>query len=214
LSSAQVFAPPNPVIESKLVETDDPSLYLLELDCRANMGRRYSGQTCPHCPAGREDGAIETSHHWLSCEAYSELRAGLDPKLNLDHRVVYLRRVQLHRMELEKELAVYSPILLRIIHTLTNNTMMRLHATKRRSCSDLDMLFRGLGPCRTSSDRGCFQGVSYGCGVYMFCYLLPRSDDLYGCTLGQMGARGVYKQMDTDPHCYTMELTLNKVKVK
>jgi hypothetical protein len=74
------------------------------LDCRANMGRRYSGKTCPHCPAGREDGAIETSHHWLSCEAYWELRAGLDPELNLDHRVVYLRRVQLHRIELKKEL--------------------------------------------------------------------------------------------------------------
>jgi hypothetical protein len=74
------------------------------LDCRANMGRRYSGKTCPHCQAGREDGEIESSLHWLSCEAYSELRAGMDPELNLDHRVVYLRRVQLHRMELEKEL--------------------------------------------------------------------------------------------------------------
>jgi hypothetical protein len=74
------------------------------LDNRANMGRRYSSKTCPHCPAGREDGAIETSHHWLNCEAYWELRAGLDPELNLDHRVVYLRLVQLHRIELEKEL--------------------------------------------------------------------------------------------------------------
>ena len=31
------------------------------LDNRANMGRRYSGKTCPHCEDGREDGAIESS---------------------------------------------------------------------------------------------------------------------------------------------------------
>ena len=74
------------------------------LDNRANMGRRYSGKTCPHCEAGREDGAIESSQHWLSCEAYVELRAGLDPEYDLDDRVVFLRRVQIHRTTLEKEL--------------------------------------------------------------------------------------------------------------
>ena len=47
------------------------------LDNRANMGRRYSGKTCPHCEDGREDGAIESSRHWLTCEPYSELRAVL-----------------------------------------------------------------------------------------------------------------------------------------
>ena len=71
------------------------------LDNRANMGRRYSGKTCPHCESGREDGAIESSQHWLSCEAYTELRTGLDPESNLDHRIVFLRRVQLHRITLE-----------------------------------------------------------------------------------------------------------------
>ena len=74
------------------------------LDNRANMGRRYSGKTCPHCEVGREDGAIESSRHWLTCEAYSELRAGLDPEYNVDHRIVFLRRVQLHRLQLEKDL--------------------------------------------------------------------------------------------------------------
>jgi hypothetical protein len=54
------------------------------LDNRANMGRRYSGKTCPHCEADREDGAIESSQHWLTCEAYAELRAGLDPECNLE----------------------------------------------------------------------------------------------------------------------------------
>jgi hypothetical protein len=74
------------------------------LDNRANMGRRYSGKTCPHCEDGREDGAIESSRHWLTCDAYSELRAGLDPENNVDHRIVFLRRVQLHRLQLEKDL--------------------------------------------------------------------------------------------------------------
>ena len=74
------------------------------LDNRANMGRRYSGKTCPHCEDGREDGAIESSRHWLLCEAYTELRSGLDPEDNVDHRVVFLRRVQLHRLQLEKDL--------------------------------------------------------------------------------------------------------------
>jgi hypothetical protein len=74
------------------------------LDNRANMGRRSSGTTCPHCEDGREDGAIESSRHWLTCEAYSELRAGLDPEDNVDHRIVFLRRVQLHRLQLEKDL--------------------------------------------------------------------------------------------------------------
>ena len=74
------------------------------LDNRANMGRRYSGKTCPHCEDGREDGAIESSRHWLTCTAYTELRAGLDPELNIDHRVVFIRRVQLHRLQLEKDL--------------------------------------------------------------------------------------------------------------
>ena len=74
------------------------------LDNRANMDRRYSGKTCPHCEDGREDGVIESSHHWLSCEAYAELRAGLDPENNVDHIVVFFRRVQLHRLQLEKDL--------------------------------------------------------------------------------------------------------------
>ena len=74
------------------------------LDNRGNMGRRYSSKTCPHCEDGREDGAIESSRHWLTCDAYTELRVGLDPEFNVDHRVVFLRRVQLHRMQLEKDL--------------------------------------------------------------------------------------------------------------
>ena len=74
------------------------------LDNRANMGRSYTGKTCPHCEDGREDGAIETSRHWLSCMAYSDLRRGLNPEEDIQDRVVFLRRVQLYRMTLEKDL--------------------------------------------------------------------------------------------------------------
>ena len=74
------------------------------LDNRANMGRHYTGKTCPHCEDRREEGAIETSRHWLSCTAYSDLRRGLDPEDDIQDRVVFLRRVQIHRMTLEKDL--------------------------------------------------------------------------------------------------------------
>ena len=72
------------------------------LDNRANMGKKYSGKACPHCPAGRQEGVEESSQHWLDCEAYVELRRGLDPECVLEDRVLYLRRVQALRTELEK----------------------------------------------------------------------------------------------------------------
>ena len=72
------------------------------LDNRANMGNKYSTKACPHCPAGRQHGMVESSHHWFSCDAYSEFRRGIDPEMNLQVRVLYLRRVQLLRAELEK----------------------------------------------------------------------------------------------------------------
>ena len=72
------------------------------LDNRANMGKKYQFKNCPHCPAGRQDMVVETSLHWLECDAYKELRWGIDPEFNLKDRVIYLRRVQLLRAELEK----------------------------------------------------------------------------------------------------------------
>ena len=72
------------------------------LDNRANMGKKYKSKECPHCILGREQGVEESSQHWLECEAYSELRRGLDPETILRDRVLYLRRVQLLRIELEK----------------------------------------------------------------------------------------------------------------
>ena len=72
------------------------------LDNRANMGRKYTSKACPHCPAGQLEGVEESSRHWLDCQAYAELRRGLDPECVLEDRVLYLRRVQALRIELEK----------------------------------------------------------------------------------------------------------------
>jgi hypothetical protein len=72
------------------------------LDNRANMGRKYSGKACPHCPAGQLEGVEESSQYWLEYQAYAELRRGLDPEGVLEDRVLYLRRVQALRTELEK----------------------------------------------------------------------------------------------------------------
>jgi hypothetical protein len=67
------------------------------------MPGKYAGaRACPHCPAGRESGEVETGEHWLTCEAYSELRQGLNPELCVKDRLKYLRLVQLVRIELEK----------------------------------------------------------------------------------------------------------------
>ena len=72
------------------------------LDNRADMGKRYSFKYCPHCPAGRQDGVVENSQHWLECSAYRALRVGVDPENVLEDRVRYIRRVQLLREQLEK----------------------------------------------------------------------------------------------------------------
>ena len=72
------------------------------LDNRANMGKKYKSKACPHCPAGRQSGVIETSQHWFDCDAYKKFREGVDPEMSFSDRVVFLRRVQLLRIELEK----------------------------------------------------------------------------------------------------------------
>ena len=74
------------------------------LDNRSCMGKRYSSKECPHCLEGREEGVEETSLHWISCSAYKELRHELDPLLVQGDRILYLRRVQALRKELEKNL--------------------------------------------------------------------------------------------------------------
>ena len=67
------------------------------------MPAKYGGlRVCPHCPEGREAGEEESGVHWLTCKAYSRVRQGLDPELNLEDRIIFLRRVQLIRTELKK----------------------------------------------------------------------------------------------------------------
>ena len=51
------------------------------LDNRANMGKKYKSKACPHCPAGRQDGVVETSLHWLECEAYKTFRYGYEDSI-------------------------------------------------------------------------------------------------------------------------------------
>ena len=74
------------------------------LDNRANMGKKYRSKACPHCTAGQLEKVEEFSQHWLECQAYVELRRGLDPENSLEDRVLYLRRVQILRTELVKNL--------------------------------------------------------------------------------------------------------------
>ena len=71
------------------------------LDNRGCMGKKYTSKACPHCPEGRQEGVEETSSHWLTCEAYAELRHGMNPELVLKDRIIYLRRVQKLRKMLE-----------------------------------------------------------------------------------------------------------------
>ena len=66
---------------------------------RANMGKSTE---CPHCIPGRVQGVDESSQLWLEWKAYSELRRGLDPENVLQGQVMYLIKVQLLRIELEK----------------------------------------------------------------------------------------------------------------
>ena len=74
------------------------------LDNRGCMGKKYNSKACPHCPEGRQGGVEETSSHWLTCQAYLELRHGIDPELVLKDRIIYIRRVQEMRKTLEARL--------------------------------------------------------------------------------------------------------------
>ena len=66
------------------------------------MGKRYKIKHCPHWPAGREQGVVESIQHCMQCEAYKELRRGLDPETSLPDKIKYLRSVQILGIELKK----------------------------------------------------------------------------------------------------------------
>ena len=75
------------------------------LDTRTTMKAKYNKQYhCPHCRDGRESGTLESPAHLMECQAYVDLRQGIDSELLLSDRPGYLRRVILKRKELEAKL--------------------------------------------------------------------------------------------------------------
>ena len=76
------------------------------LDTRTTMKGKYSKDQswCPHCDLGRSVGLAETPAHLLECDAYLNLRQGIDPELVDEDRAPYLSRVVLRRKELEEKL--------------------------------------------------------------------------------------------------------------
>ena len=45
---------------------------------------------------------LENNQHCMECSVYEELRRGVDPESVLKDRLIYLRRVQMLREEMEK----------------------------------------------------------------------------------------------------------------
>ena len=77
------------------------------IDTRMTKKWKYAKDkySCPHCREGREQGELETPSHLLtSCSAYSDLRAGVNPELVLEHRANFLIRAIARRKELEQKL--------------------------------------------------------------------------------------------------------------
>ena len=76
------------------------------LDTRTTMKAKYQKDQswCPHCLLGRSVGVAESPADLLECEAYSDLRRGIDPELVDTDRAPYLQKVVARRKELEEQL--------------------------------------------------------------------------------------------------------------
>ena len=75
------------------------------IDTRTTMKGKYNKKyNCPHCREGIKEGTLESPLHLLYCQAYSDLRQGMNPEQNYDERAVYLRKVIARRKELEGKL--------------------------------------------------------------------------------------------------------------
>ena len=74
------------------------------LETLSAMKGRYRQYACPHCCEGRDLGTLETPQHLMQCEAYLQLRQGLNPEEDLVDRSSCLRKVMAKRKELESEL--------------------------------------------------------------------------------------------------------------
>ena len=74
------------------------------IDTRTTMKGKYPrGQNwCPYCRAGWVEQRKESPSHLLTCDAYADLRVGLDPEMVRKDRAKNLRAVVARREELEK----------------------------------------------------------------------------------------------------------------
>ena len=72
------------------------------LDTRTTMKGKYkNGYWCPHCSDGTIRGTLESPGHRMQCEAYRDLRQGINPDDLQKDRPGYLRNVIARRKELE-----------------------------------------------------------------------------------------------------------------
>ena len=79
------------------------------IDTRTTMKGIYRhGYNCPHCEEGVSKGTLESPGHLLQCEAYVDLRQGINPECIPCDRAVYLRKVITRRKELEAKLVLAS----------------------------------------------------------------------------------------------------------
>ena len=74
------------------------------IDTRTSMKGKYKKYNCPHCREGMDEGVLESPQHLMQCEAYLDLRRGLNPEEDQLDRPGYLRNVIKRRKELEVKL--------------------------------------------------------------------------------------------------------------
>ena len=79
-----------------------------KIDTRTTMKAKYNKKyNCPHCTIcgeGIEEGTLESPLHLIDCQAYSDLRQGMNPEQNYEDRAVYLRKIITRQKELEGKL--------------------------------------------------------------------------------------------------------------
>ena len=74
------------------------------VDTRTSMKGKYKKYSCPHCREGVNEGVLESPQHLMQCEAYRDLRKGINPEEDQLDRPSYLRNVIKMRKELESKL--------------------------------------------------------------------------------------------------------------
>ena len=74
------------------------------IDSRSTMKGKYKQYNCPHCSDGLHNGTLETPSHLMQCQAYADLRQGINPEEDQRDRPCYLMRVIARRKELEAKI--------------------------------------------------------------------------------------------------------------